>query len=107
MRDQINQLVIDIDKITPLLHDNNKDLKKACKKSIFQVRARILGVNMVCMNNASIQFTDDSLLQRLNWVAMWLHRFKEGSTEALVDLPKSGIQPKVKLGKIAKVVSDR
>ncbi len=65
----------------------SKDLKKAYKKEKdLHVRARILAVNMVCMNNTSIQFAADTLLQCPNWVAMWVKRFKEGGIEALVDL---------------------
>ncbi len=85
----------------------SKDLKKAYKKEKdLQVRARILAVNMICMNNASIKYTADTLLQCPNWVTIWVQRFKEGGIDALVDLPRSGRPPKIDLEKIAKIVSD-
>ncbi len=77
--------------ITHLLYDNSNFQRS--KESIqerkgSQVRARILAVNMACMNNTSIQFAADTLLQCPNWVAMWwVQRFKEGGIDAtLVDL---------------------
>ncbi len=87
----------------------SKDLKKAYKKEKdLHVRARILAVNMVCMNNESIQFAADTLLQCPTWVAMWwVQRFKEGGIDTtFVDLPKPGRPPKIELEKIAKLVSD-
>ncbi len=85
----------------------SKDLKKACKKEKNpQVRARILAVNMVCMNNESIQHTADSLLQCPNWVRHVGATIQRGRHRRPRRSFKSGRPPKIELEKIAKIVSD-
>ncbi len=87
----------------------SEDLKKAYKREKNpRVKIRMAAVNMVCMNNESIQHVADSLMQCPNWVSFWVERFKEekGGIDALRDLPKTGRPPKVRLDKIARVVSD-
>ncbi len=82
-----------------------EDLRKAYKKERDpKVVKRMAAVNMVCMNNESIQHVADSLMQCPNWVSFWVERFREGGIDALRDLPKSGRPPKVKLKKIEKML---
>ena len=82
-----------------------EDLKKAYKKERDpRVIKRMAAVNMVCMNNDTIQETADRLMQCPNWVS-WVKRFEEGGIDAIRNLPRSGRKPKVALRDIEEAVS--
>ena len=84
----------------------SEDLKKAYKKERDpRVKIRMAAVNMVCMNNESIQHAADSLMQCPNWVSFWVERFREGGIDTLRDLPRSGRPPKVRLEDIEETIS--
>lgn len=82
-----------------------EDLRKAYRKERDpRVKIRMAAVNMVCMNNESIQHTADSLMQCPNWVSMWVERFKEGGIVALRDLPRPGRPSRVERGEMERIM---
>lgn len=88
---------------------NNQErdqFKRAYKQEKdLKVSRRMLAVNMVCINDQSIQHTADYLMQCPDWVSMWVQRYREGGIDALRDLPRTGRPCKISINKIEKIIS--
>ena len=74
--------------MTDTEHDRLKMTYK--KEKDPHIRSRILAVHMVCVLNKSVDATAEITMQCPEWVTKWVQRYREGGTEALADLPRSG-----------------
>ena len=82
-----------------------EDLREAYRKERnSRVKIRIAALNMVCMNNESIQHAADSLTQCPHRVFIWVERFKKGGIVALRDLPRPGRPPRVERGTMERIM---